>query len=125
MISRLLHSIPASLVHLIVLASVSGKVLGLLPSKTSKMTSSVSHKVIGTAQLHTTYSQRHAVRTIVEDPTTRKIALIFVQKGQYYKLPGGGIEVDEDHTFAAEREALEEIGCKVKVDMNGFRASTG
>jgi len=79
------------------------------------MTSSVPHKVVSTAQLQTIYSQRHAVRTIVEGPTTRKSALIFVQKGQYYKLSGGGIEINEDHTFAAEHKALEEI----------FRAITG
>jgi len=75
----------------------------------------VASKVIGSKQANVRYTDRHAVRTIVLSADKSKIALIFVQKGQYYKIPGGGIELDEDHGFAAERETLEETGCKVKI----------
>ena len=75
----------------------------------------IASKVIGSKQANINYTDRHAVRTIVPSADKSKIALIFVQKGQYYKLPGGGIELDEDHGIAAEREALEETGCKVKI----------
>ena len=69
----------------------------------------------GRVKSHRQYTDRHAVRTIVLSANKSKIALIFVQKGQYYKIPGGGIELDEDHGLAAEREAFEETGCKVKI----------
>ena len=76
----------------------------------------VASKVIGSKQANVKYTDRHVVRTIVLSADKSKIALILVQKGQYYKIPGGGIELDEDHGLAAEREALEETGCKVKLE---------
>lgn len=39
-------------------------------------------------------------------------------------MPGGGIEEDEDHRLAAEREALEETGCEVKIE-GGCLATSG
>lgn len=44
-----------------------------------------------------------------------EIAIIYVKKGNYFKLPGGGIEEDEDHHIAAQREVEEETGAKVLV----------
>jgi len=73
-------------------------------------------KVLGSKQVHIAYTARQAIRTIILHADNFKLALIFVQKGQYYKLPGGGIELDEHHGLAAEREALEETGCKVKIE---------
>jgi len=80
-------------------------------------------KTIGTKQAGVQYEERRAVRTIIQDAAEAKIILIFVEKGQYYKLPGGGIEADEDHALAAEREALEETGCVVKIDGGCFATS--
>lgn len=46
-----------------------------------------------------------------------KIALIKRRKGSqiYYVIPGGGIEAGETPKEAAKREALEELGVKVKL----------
>ena len=57
---------------------------------------------------------REAVRAVVFDPDN-KIALLDVTRDHYYKLPGGGIEVGEDHLAALKRECLEEIGCQIEL----------
>lgn len=57
---------------------------------------------------------REAVRAVVYDQENQ-IALLYVSRHGYYKLPGGGIEKDEDHVSALKRESLEEIGCDVEV----------
>ncbi|MBQ8425211.1 MAG: NUDIX domain-containing protein [Clostridia bacterium] len=44
-----------------------------------------------------------------------KIALLYQAKRNEYKLPGGGVENDEDPTETFLREILEETGCKVKI----------
>jgi 8-oxo-dGTP diphosphatase len=44
-----------------------------------------------------------------------KIALLHATKHNYYKLPGGGIEVGETSEQALKRECLEEIGCNVEI----------
>jgi 8-oxo-dGTP pyrophosphatase MutT (NUDIX family) len=46
------------------------------------------------------------------------VVIIKAAKGNYYKLPGGGIEADEDHLRAAEREVAEETGCLVTMQAN-------
>ena len=84
---------------------------------TPSTTSTTPSKTIGLKSPTTTYTNRHAVRTIISNPNNdNKIILIHVQKGNYYKLPGEGIEMDDpNHHLAAEREAMEETGCKVKI----------
>ena len=47
-----------------------------------------------------------------------KIAILFKQKKQEYKLIGGGIEPQEEPSIAFCREALEETGCKVQIMQN-------
>lgn len=61
------------------------------------------------------YQDRKAVRVIVVNPD-QEIVILYASKDGYYKLPGGGVEADEDHRIAGEREALEEIGCKTAMD---------
>jgi ADP-ribose pyrophosphatase YjhB (NUDIX family) len=51
------------------------------------------------------------------------VIIIKATKGNYYKLPGGGVELGEDHRLAAEREVEEETGCKVQV-LGGCIATT-
>lgn len=60
------------------------------------------------------YSVREAARAIVVDDKGL-IALLHVTKEGYYKLPGGGLEGDEDKIVALQRECEEEIGCNVEV----------
>ena len=44
-----------------------------------------------------------------------KIALLYQTKRNEYKLPGGGVENNEDPTETFLREILEETGCKVEI----------
>jgi len=58
------------------------------------------------------YKERKAARAIVFD-SEGKVALVYSEKNQYYKLPGGGVEEGEDFETAVRRELIEEIGCTV------------
>ncbi len=60
------------------------------------------------------YAKREASRAIVIDEDNN-IAILHVTNEKYYKLPGGGIENDEDKEFALKRECLEEIGCEIEI----------
>ena len=46
----------------------------------------------------------------------KNIALLHVQKGGYYKLPGGGIDEGEDLMMGLKRECREETGCEIEVE---------
>jgi 8-oxo-dGTP diphosphatase len=69
-------------------------------------------KVLGEKQAGISYTDRLAVRAILVDDANNHVALIYIARGNYFKLPGGGIEADENHKIAVEREILEETGCK-------------
>ena len=60
------------------------------------------------------YTEREAVRGIIMN-SAGDIAILYSKKEDYYKLPGGGIEAGESHQEAGTREAMEEIGCRVKM----------
>jgi len=57
---------------------------------------------------------RQAARAVVFDKEG-KIALLFVSKKNYHKLPGGGVEKGEGLEEALKRECREEIGCDVRI----------
>lgn len=59
------------------------------------------------------WQERHATRGIIRDGD--KIALLHLAGCNYYKLPGGGIEGNENVLAAFQREAMEEVGCEVAV----------
>jgi 8-oxo-dGTP pyrophosphatase MutT (NUDIX family) len=60
------------------------------------------------------YRARQAARAVVFD-NEGKVALLFVSKKNYHKLPGGGIEEGENIEEALRRECREEIGCEIKI----------
>lgn len=60
------------------------------------------------------YSTRDAARAVIFDEN-KLVALLYVSKEEYYKLPGGGVENLEDFKIALERECREEIGCEIEV----------
>jgi len=60
------------------------------------------------------FKLRQAARAVVFDKEG-KIALLFVAKKGYHKLPGGGVEDGENIEEAARRECREEIGCEIKI----------
>ena len=57
---------------------------------------------------------RNAARMVVLGEEG-KVAIINVGAAEYYKIPGGGVEVGEDVIEAAKREAREETGCETEV----------
>jgi len=72
---------------------------------------------------------RQAARGVVFDSNSN-VALLYVSKNNYYKLPGGGLDEGEDIKTALHREIMEEIGCKVEVtgeigEIVEFRAQQG
>lgn len=63
------------------------------------------------------YSVRKAARGILVQ--NGKIALLFVTKENYHKLPGGGIEGNETNEEAFIREIREETGCECEIGKVG------
>lgn len=59
------------------------------------------------------FTPRRAARAIVFDGD--KIALIHVKEHNYYMLPGGGLEDDENPQDGLIREVAEELGCVVEI----------
>lgn len=59
------------------------------------------------------WKKRTAVRAIIID-SENKIPLLWSNKYQFHKIPGGGIEKREDLKKALKREIMEEVGVKVK-----------
>ncbi|UKZ77584.1 hypothetical protein TrVFT333_005308 [Trichoderma virens FT-333] len=70
------------------------------------------HKIIGIKQPNRNYVDRYAVRVVALNDLGQ-IALIHAKEGSYFKLPGGGIDSNEDHQAAAAREVQEETGAIV------------
>lgn len=58
------------------------------------------------------FRKRLAVRAIIIDDENN-IALAYVSKQDYYKIPGGGVDEGEDMIEALHRECLEEAGVKI------------
>lgn len=59
------------------------------------------------------YKVRKAARTILFD-SCGKVAILYVSKDHYHKLPGGGIELGENIEEALKREVKEEVGADIE-----------
>lgn len=57
---------------------------------------------------------RKAARTVIFDDDN-KTAIISVNNGEYFKIPGGGIEPGQTIRQAACAEARQEAGCRVNL----------
>jgi len=60
------------------------------------------------------YKLRKASRSIVLNDS-REIAILYVAKNKYHKLPGGGIEAGENIKMALNREVMEEAGVEIDI----------
>ena len=60
------------------------------------------------------YNLRKAARAVIFNDRN-EIALQYVSKDNYHKLPGGGLETGEDVETALKRECLEEAGSNISI----------
>lgn len=60
------------------------------------------------------YNIRRAGRAVLTNPKG-KLALMWVGKHKIYKLPGGGIDENEDIHEGLKREIMEETGCHANI----------
>ncbi len=82
-----------------------------------------NHKIIGTEDPAKAYTDRTSTRVVALQPSG-EVAIIYVKEGNYYKLPGGGIEADESLADAALREVKEETGAIVALRSTDYFATT-
>lgn len=58
---------------------------------------------------------RYGARGIIFN-SDNKIAILNKKNKNEFKLVGGGIDENEDPTYAFKRESLEECGCEIEID---------
>lgn len=70
---------------------------------------------LGSPDKNVSYRTRTAVRCFVVQ--NNKICIIHIDKGNYYRLPGGGLDPDDggSHEIACRRESIEETGCDIEL----------
>lgn len=79
-----------------------------------KLLKEIKDKDLGFETKKVELSLREAARAVLLNDEG-KIALLYVNSHDFYKLPGGGVEAGEYVEDALEREVLEEAGCKIRL----------
>lgn len=65
--------------------------------------------------LERTFKLRKSARGVVLNEKG-EVSIQFVSKKNYYKLPGGGVEIGETVEEALKREIVEEVGCDISIE---------
>lgn len=73
----------------------------------------INDEDFGEEAIETDYTPRTAARAVLFDGD--KIAILFVSKKEYHKLPGGGVEPREGIKQTLLREIQEETGCEAEI----------
>ncbi|RJQ26958.1 NUDIX domain-containing protein [Candidatus Parcubacteria bacterium] len=68
------------------------------------------------------YKLRRAVRALVFNEANQ-LAILFVSNNGYNKLPGGGVEENEELYEALKREVFEETGCDINLRSSSVGAT--
>ena len=82
-----------------------------------KLLAEISEKSLGIGEpekLNTNYELRKNPRAILRDKDGN-IAIQNIQRDEFHKLPGGGMDTGESLEEAVAREVKEEVGCNCKV----------
>lgn len=64
--------------------------------------------------LERNFKLRKSARGVVLNERN-EVSIQFVSKKNYYKLPGGGVEIGETIEEALKREIVEEVGCAISI----------
>jgi 8-oxo-dGTP diphosphatase len=70
--------------------------------------------VFGNKELHLDYKTRVGVYAVIFNERMDQVLVIRTVRGGFF-LPGGGIEVEENHSECLKREMLEETGFEVRI----------
>jgi len=83
-----------------------------------KLLQEISEKSLGISEaeiLDETYRFRKSARAVLLNDK-HEISIQHVGKWNYYKLPGGGVQIGETEKEALKREVIEEVGCDLAIE---------